>query len=166
MNYNFFPVSHSIQPLTNSLIFSIIGFYLSSVHIINKLYKYRITIILLLIFLVYFIKKYQCKFYIYPCFNEIMIVLVSTSLFIFFALIPLDKIKQNFIIFFIKHITRYTGGIYYLHPEVYENLLKNRLEFVRNGTFKGCLLIYIITYFICLIGAKIVKKSNLKYLFI
>ena len=52
-----------------------------------------------------------------------MIILVSTSLFILFGLIPLDKIKNNIIIFIIRQLTSYTGGIYYLYPEVSESFL-------------------------------------------
>lgn len=166
LNYNFIPVSHSIKPLTNNLIFAIIGFYLSLIHILNKLYKCRIAVIIIMIFLIYLIKKYQKIFFIYHFFNELMVILVSTSLFIFFGLIPLDKIKNSIIIFIIKQITSYTGGIYYLHPEIRESFLKKWSKLVRLRTFKGCLLVYITTYFICLIGSKIFKKSNLKYLFI
>ena len=166
MNYNFYPVCHSVKPITSNLIFAVIGFNLSSIYIIDNLHKLRKKAIFMIMLLLYLIKKYKYIFYINPFFNEMNIILVSSGLFILFALIPIDKIQNNNIIFIIKHITSYTGGIYYLHPIFGENILNKWSKLVRYRTFRGCLLIYIITYFVCLIGSNLFRKSNFRYLFI
>lgn len=140
LKYNYRIVSHSIKPITSSYIYSIIGFILFSINILNKLHKYRIKVLFTFIFLLYLIKKYQYIFYIFPFFNRIVVILVSISLFCFFALIPIDRIQNNNIIFIIKLITSHTGGIYYLHPEIRNNYLKNNLKLVKYKTFRGCIL--------------------------
>ena len=166
MNYNYKIVCHSIKPITSNLVYAIIGFILFSINILNKLHSYRIKVLFAIIFLIYLIKKYKYIFYFYPFFNRINIVLVSISLFCFFALIPIDRIQNEKIIFILKLMTSNTGGIYYLHPEIRNNYLKNYLIIVKYKTFRGCILIYIITYFVCFIGSKTMRKTNLKYLFI
>ena len=96
-------------------------------------------------------------------FNSIKTDLIAINLFIIFGLLPIDKINNLKIIFFIKQITSYTGGIYYIHPEIiyymhkyfskrYNRILKN-------------LSIYCISYIICCINSKIFKSTNLIYLF-
>ena len=93
-----------------------------------------------------------------------IIDIVSSGLFINFSILPFDKIKNNNIIFFIKQITSYTGGIYYLHPEIY-NIFKNYIRQIKNKTFLGIISNYLICYFVCFLGTKIFGKTVFKYLF-
>lgn len=73
------------------------------------------------------------------------------------------NIKINSLFVFIRKITKYTQGIYCLHFLIQYYI---KLKFDRNGTFIGCINLYIISYFISFIGFKISEKSKLKYLFI
>jgi hypothetical protein len=63
-----------------------------------------------------------------------------------------------------KHITNYTGGIYYLYIVVL-NIFKNKILFIGNKTMFGGFTIYLISYFICFIGERIFGKTKLKNLF-
>lgn len=88
------------------------------------------------------------------------IIYIFTSLFLFlgFYFLPLDNLypltKK-----LIKQITNYTNGIYCLHIRFINNLGLLR-------TFKKCIIIYLISYFISFIGLKLLGKTKLKYLFI
>ena len=77
---------------------------------------------------------------------------------------PLENINKN-ITAIINSITKYTGGIYYLHYFIklyFDKVFKS----VRYGTFNGFIVIYIFSYLICHFVYKIFFKTQLKYLFI
>ena len=93
---------------------------------------------------------------------------IFTSLFLFiaFSLIPFDifnsKILRLIILLIINQITRYTQGIYCLHF-LFQYYLK--LKFDKNGSFIGCIYLYLISYFVSSIGFNIFSKTKLKFLF-
>ena len=113
-------VNHSIKPIGNSLIYSITGFYLGSINLIKKLSFYRNKCVLLFLILFYILNVYKnfILFKYNKYFYSIKTDLIAINLFIIFGLLPIDKINNLKIIFFIKQITSYTGGIYYIHPEI------------------------------------------------
>ena len=86
---------------------------------------------------------------------------LSLFLFIFFSLLPLEFLNQIFLLF-IKQITKYTQGIYCLHF-VFQYYLKIGID--KNGTFIGCVFLYIISYVASLIGFNICSNTKLKFLF-
>ena len=158
-------VNHSIKPLLECLLYCITGFFLGSIKILDKLNNYKIIIIYLSI-IVYAIIKIKKKLYKYFYNYKIFIIdFISTSFFIIFACLPFDKIKNNIIFLFLKQITRYTGGVYYLHIEIsyLSACIFNSMKIIG---IKECIIIYLICYFISLIGSLIFRKSNIKYLFI
>lgn len=159
-NFNH-PVHHSIKPIASSLIYSLTGFFLGSINILEKLNKYRLNVIIMCIPIFFCIRKKTILKLAFGNFRIIIIELVIISLFIFFALLPFDKIKNNFIVSLIKQITRYTGGIYYIHPEI-----RNAIVKYFKKKLKGCIINYLICYFICFFGYKIFKNHKLKNLFI
>ena len=161
--YKKVPSHHAIRPILEFFIFDFTGFYLSSIQFINKLYKYRIiSIFVSIISLVLYFKFYSLNIYfIKGIIRDILITLI----FVIFSMLPFDKINNYYIINFLNKITSHTGGIYYIHV-IIGNHLKNIASVVKNGYFKGCLLIYFFCYFICFFGAFIFKYSKLKYLFI
>jgi hypothetical protein len=163
--YNRHPVHHSIKPLSNTFIYATTGFYLASLDILNKISVYRIKLLLFLFLFLLYIKNFNLIIYKFPFLYNILIDIVGICLILFFSLLPFDKIENFFIKTFFIHITYFTGGIYYLHPEV-KLIFKNGFISIYHGTFKGCILIYIISYFICFIGSKIFSKNSLKFLFI
>ena len=161
-NYNFI-ILHTVMNLSISSIYSISGLFLGFFNILDYFNKYRIKVISIFLFSFYLLigsqNLFLIKYYI------IKIDFVSIGLFLIFALFPFDKIKFNFIISIIKKITSYTGGVYYLHPEIY-NIFKYNLNPIKFRRLTGCIVNYLFCYLTCFFGSKAFKESKLKYLFI
>ena len=85
----------------------------------------------------------------------------SLLLFITFYRIPFETINHK-ILKIINLIIKYTPGIYCLHRLVMHYI---SLKFRKKGTFIGCIIVYIISYFLSYIGSLIFSKTKLKYLF-
>ena len=77
---------------------------------------------------------------------------------------PNEKINNKYAINIIKIITSYTSGIYFLHTNV-EMFMRKSIKSIKNGTLSGCIIIYIISYIISLIGVKIAGKNKFSCLF-
>ena len=114
-NYNYI-VKFPLRPIRNTYKFCLIGFFLSSIKIIEKI-KVNKRIVLL------FILAFPSQLlYNNSSIKEIAKIIFTTLLILIFASIPFEK--TNIIIFnFIKQITSYTGGIYCIH--IYINSLLN-----------------------------------------
>lgn len=156
-------VSSLFQDFGKVLFFSSIGITLASLVDINNLKKKRRKAMLFSLFSIYLVKDFiflKIKFYYLRC---IINGIGATSLFIFFSMIPNSNNKK--ITSIISTITNYTGGVYYLHHILWK-VLKIKIEIFKNRTLVSCFLNYIICYFICFVGEKTFRKSNLKYLFI
>ena len=95
-------------------------------------------------------------------YKGIINVFTSISFFIGFYLLPLNNIP-TFFKNLIKTLTSYTNGIYCVHSR-FINLV--RVCFGLEGTFKSCIIIYLLSYFLSFFGIKIFGKTKLKYLFI
>ena len=80
------------------------------------------------------------------------------------SLFPSNIIKYKFLIYFMNIITNYTAGIYYLHIPIHD-YLKNYIYSIKQGSFLGIALIYMICYIICFIGMIFLGKTPLKHLF-
>lgn len=89
--------------------------------------------------------------------------IAGICLFISFYLIPFNQIKNRIIIYFIKTITKYTGGIYYFQE--ISNYLLRKFKCLNQNGFINCFKIYIFGYLICTIFTKLLRNNNLKYLF-
>ena len=61
-------------------------------------------------------------------------------------------------------ITNYTGGVFYLHLPI-KKYFTIYFDSIRNHTFTGVIVIYLISYFICFVGMMIFGRTPLKYLF-
>ena len=146
---------------------SVTGLFLSSLNIISKLKidKNRNKAILICFLNILFLFKYDIfiinRGYVY---RSILFNIAAINFFIFFSLVPFEKIKNKFVITFIKIITKYTGGIYYIHMIVKKNLYK-KIDLINNKTVYGCIIIYLISYFICFIGIIIFGKTIIRNLF-
>jgi len=151
-------VSFSIRPITNTYKLGLIGFFLSLLKIIekHKTQKYLFLCIFIILLWLGINNDY---------FKRILKNSFSIFLFLIFASIPFDKLKFN-IFTLIKQISRYTGGIYYIHLLIY-SLLKQYISFIiSSGNIFMCIILYFLCYFICFIGSKLCKHNILKYLFI
>ena len=89
--------------------------------------------------------------------------IAGICLFISFSLIQFNQIKYRIIIDFIKTITKYTGGIYYLQEICYYILRK--FKYLKKNYFTMCFMIYIFGYLICAIFTKLFRSNKFKYLF-
>lgn len=104
-------------------------------------------------------------FIIHPGFMYPHIVLnslASTILLILFGSLNLNKLRAiNSIIIY---ITKYTGGVYYIHPIVRDFLQKYILFFKKKSYFSS-FVVYYICFFFCYLGTSLFKNYKLKYLF-
>jgi len=145
--------------------FTVTGFYLASINIFYLLNFHKIKTFIFSALIFCFIENYSV-------FSQIKGVsyfgidknIKAISIIFIFSLFPSDKIKNKKLIIFLRHISNYTGGIFFLHYTVYI-YFKRFCKLIKNGSFLGCINIYLICYLLCLIGAKISRKSKFKYLF-
>ena len=146
------------------LFYTSIGMTLASIFDIN-VKVHRKKIIFFAIYNLYIIKDFiilinEPYFYL-RCF---IVGLGSTSIFLIFSMIPLDDIENRTFNLIIKQITSYTGGIYYFHYK-FKDILKDKLNIIKNQTLFGCFVNYILCYIFCFFGIKVFGKTKLKYLF-
>ena len=145
--------------------FSITGFFLSEFNIIDKLQNIKfITFISSLFF-------YNLSGY-YGIFLEIQGVAYSglklnthsLCIIFIFSLISLEKVKIKYLKRILIEITKFTGGIFYLHQ-----IVKYFFQFIfidiKKGTFFGLFLIYLFSYLICFLGTLISCKTKARFLF-
>jgi hypothetical protein len=140
---------------------SVFGFTFASTKII-KILKRKMIINLFFSYLsIYFLFKYNI-FIDLGGYNGIVHIFASSFFFIGFYLLPLDNI-YSWIQIIIKQVTSYTNGIYCLQSKMIRFV---KIKFHLVGTFKSCIIIYLLSYFFSFIGMKILGKTKLKYLFI
>jgi hypothetical protein len=96
--------------------------------------------------------------------NGIQFFLVSICIFISFAMFPSEIIKSKIIIKIIKKLTNHTAGIYFIHVKLAINISEYIVP-IKKRTINGCAIIYLLCYFICLIGSFIFGKTKLRHLF-
>ena len=155
-----------IGRLVEMIPFSSSGFTLASLNIINSLQNYKIKTMTFCFLIIFFLEKYSVfsKLEGGVAYPGIILNIRAICLIIFFSLFPSNKLNDNRIEKIIKYITNYTAGVYYLHIAII-HYFKYSIESIKNGTFFGLIIIYLICYFICFIGMKFCGNSKLKYLF-
>jgi len=170
INYKYFTmykdyIQYSVGYFAETLPIAITGLCISSIDIINICKKKCFLNIILHIFFLFILFKYKI-FSPVKGFGKqgILYNLQAVSFFMISSLIHLDNLNKKILIF-IKYLTSYTPGIYFLHLSVYV-ILKIKISLIKNHTFLGSLLIYLISYLISFIGYKYSKKNILKHLFI
>lgn len=145
--------------------FTVTGLTLASYNLIKEINKIKEKnkIIFINIIILFFIEKYHfirsARGFRYPGVDLNVGGICLIICFSFFSFT-----KNPIVLFIFKHITNYTGGIYYLHIVV-TNIFIKKISFISNKTFLGGFIIYIISYFICFIGMKIFGNTKLKNLF-
>lgn len=155
----------SIKRLSGSFIYSISGFLLGSISALENLSNKRKKVFLLIIPVIILVSQYKNIIRISNRFGIIIIDIVAIILFFNFAVIPLENYPKNFIKQIIKILTSYTGGIYYIHYGV-RSIFSPYFKIIKNCNLISCIVNYLLCYFICLIGFRILKNSKLRYLFI
>jgi len=162
LNYSI-TIQTSLGRLTELVPLAIIGCHFSSINLLSKIKNLTWIHRFILLIIIYFLFEYNI-FITYPGFGYPEVFLhttISTMFLIFFGSLDLDTITIIKVI--IKHATKYTGGIYYIHL-IYPRYIKYFVKTEKNYflSFK----IYFICYIICFIGSNLFKNNNLKYLFI
>ena len=148
---------------TKVLIYGAISISIASINEINELKRNCKKNIFFSLFIMYVIRDYDIIIKEFYYLREIILGFTSASIFILFLIIPLDnintKIKQIIII-----ITKYSGGIYYLHIQLWR-ILRIKYIIIKNKELSGCWILFLICYYICFLGTKIFGKTKFKYLF-
>lgn len=170
LNYAFFiryyhHYNRYIGSIFEVIPFSITGFILIYFNCIQRIKNVKFkTAFFNTIFLILIINY---KIFIIPKgfrFPGINLNFSAIILFINFEIIPLEKIKNSQIKLFISYITNYSGGIYYMHEIIREYLIEKIFKLNKCNLLRT-FVIYLICYFLCVLGIKIFGKSKLKYLF-
>jgi hypothetical protein len=145
---------------------SVIGFIISYLGIMNCFKKYRLKTIIVCIYICYILIYYDIFIEIKGfgvC--GIKMFIFSICIFIIFALFPSEKMKNKIIIKFIKQLTNYTAGIYYMHLSVFYYTC-SYIKSIKQKTIKGCMINYLICYCISLIGNFFFGRTLLRHLFV
>lgn len=166
-NLNFFDkysftIIYSLGHIVEFLPFAVTGLFSGYLDIIEKSKQFKglstfySTIIFFLII----------KFEIFVRINGfwfpgILFNIGAICIFIFFSILSFQNRKS---IDLLKIITKFTGGIYYIHMICFF-CLEKKLLFLKKRTFLCSVFIYIISYINCYLGNKICGKTRLKFLF-
>ena len=146
---------------------AVTGYTFAYFKLIEKLKEWRLKAIFLNLSILIIINKYSIiqnfKNFKY---GGLRLNIGASCIFLSFSLIPIENLLNTISIKILKQITRYTGGIYYMHYLVGNFYLLKRYFNTLNGTILGCLIIYLICYILCSFGIKLFGKNRLKYMFI
>ena len=170
INYEYFKmykdyIRFSVGYFAETIPFAVTGLYIASKDIINKLKKNRFLTLYFSILFLFILFKYTI--FITPHgFGKqgIFFNIEAFLFFLIFSLIPFDYHNEKILIF-IKYLTSFTPGVYFLHTKIYL-IFKGKITLIKEHTFSGCLLIYLACYLVSFIGYNIFKKNILKHLFI
>ena len=97
-------------------------------------------------------------------YSGINLNIIAICIIFIFSLFPSDKIQNQSIKKLITFLTKYSGGIFYLHISI-GKFLRPYCKDIRSGTFFGIIINYNICYFICFFGMIFFGNTQLKYLF-
>lgn len=141
---------------------AVISLSFASINLIHKLKFHPIKTLLFSFLLIFIIFKYEV-FTIITGYYGFKKAVVSLLIFIIFSSISLEKIDSKIFKIIIKRFTLYTQGIFCLHNIIRFYLI--RLFKIKNVGINECIIVYITSYLICLIGTKFFQYSIFKYLF-
>ena len=168
-NYSFFIlytqlVNHSVGCIVEMLPFAVIGLTLSSINLINTLSRRKVKSSFFCFVIIFFILSNKVfkrpNGFNYP---GIKVSLGGISFFVLFSNISFENLN-SYATSIISLVSNYTGGIYYLHT-IIRDVLKTKILLIEKKSIYGGLIIYLISYLICLIGIKLFRRTKLKYLF-
>lgn len=123
--------------------------FFSSINIITKLKLFRKKVILFSFIIIYLLIKYYKTLLIIKgyTYQDIIYIIGAANFFICFALLPFEYIKKKCIIKILQNISRYTGGIYYIHFNFVRNYAK-KMNIIKENSILDCLNIYFVNIFI------------------
>ena len=157
-------IKYSVGYIIETIPLAVIGLYISSLNIINKLKEERFKVILITFSFIFILFKYDVFQHVKGFGKQGFGYNIGGCLFfILFSLLPLDNISKKISIIF-KHITNFTPGIYMVHLPVYK--ITKKINAIKHRNLLSCIYIYLISYLICFFGYNIFKNTKLKNLFI
>lgn len=146
--------------------FAVVGFTLNALNILKILENYKSNSFIMCLLIYNLVIDYNIFIKIFGIsYHGIKLNILSICVVILFSLFPSNKIKNKKLINLLKFITKYSGGIFYLH-QVVHFFFKPYYKDIRDGTFYGVIQIYFISYIISMIGSNVFSKTQLKFLFI
>ena len=160
--YKKYTIGRMYEMIPHAVIGLTIGYY----NIINILQNIKIKAFVFSILIYNFIDDFNV-FVIVRGFgySGIYLSVKSICVIFIFSLFPSDKINNKYLKKFLIIITKYSGGIYYLHLSMISYFDDFINEFKKHSFF-SVVINYLICYFICFLGNLIFGKTFLKYLFI
>ena len=152
----------SLGTIFELLPFSVIGITIHYLNIISKLNKFKGLAIFYIGIIIFFILEFDIFVRIEGIvYQGIMLNIGGICIFILFSLFSFQNRR---LIFLLEIITKFTGGIYYIHMICF-NLLEEKIYFIKNSTLHGSIVIYIFSYIICFLGTKLSFNTKIKLLF-
>jgi hypothetical protein len=155
-------INVSLGSIFELLPFAVSGVTLSHFDLVTMLKKFKGLTIFFSGVIIYLILKFniftRIEGFLFP---GVMLNIGGIRIFIIFSLF---SFKNKNLLEILKIITKYTGGIYYIHMISY-SFLKKIFFFVEAKTFLGVIVIYIISYIICFLGNKLSYQTKFKFLF-
>jgi surface polysaccharide O-acyltransferase-like enzyme len=164
-NYNF-NKKYTYGRIAEIIPYCITGYIFASSNIINffKQNKAKSTNFIILILILF--KKFDLFIDVNGFYYQgLKLYILSSVIFIFFSLIPSNKIENKFIISFIKIFSRHISGIYYIHILIMK-YFENYISLIKSKTLFGSIIVYIICYCICFLGNIKFGNTKLRHLFI
>ena len=157
-------IGFSLNSLISFMPIAIFGCFLGSINLIHKIKNIPLYLQLILLSFLFLLFKYNIfanvKGFMYS--NVFLHISASILLLLLFGSISFDKF--GLIKTIIYHISKYTGGIYYIHTLI-RDIFLNYINLFKKENYFLSSLIFFICYFICFIGNKLLKNNDLKYLF-
>ena len=154
-----------IASLFESLPCAVTGFTLGYYKIFDILRRNRIKAFVLSITICKVIIDYNIFTQIKGVvFQGIDLNIQSICIVFIFSLFPSEIIKNEYILKCLTAITNYSAGVYYLHVPIH-SYMEDYIDSIKNKTFLGVIINYLICYFICFVGITIFGKTPIKYLF-
>jgi len=156
-------IKYSLGHIVEFIPFATSGLTLGCLNIITNLKKYKKLAIFFSTSFLFLILKYEIFVRIngfwYP---GIILNIGGICVFVLFSLF---SFKNKLLILVLKIITKFTGGIYYIHIICFLFLEKKILFIKKRMSFHCPIIVYIISYIICYLGNKMSGKTKLKLLF-
>ena len=157
--------SKNIGSLFELLPIAVVGLILGSKRLLLKIEQSTFIFYFFMVFSIYILFEYDI-FIIKQGFrysNILLNLFGSLSLFMTFGSLPFKQTEKCKLLIVLNNITKFTGGIYYIHPIIRDFLRKISSYFDRKRNYYNSFIIYFISYFVCFIGAKLFSNYQLKY---
>jgi len=145
--------------------FAVTGFILSDLNIINKLDNRKLATFFFSLLIYNFSVHYSIFREIQGIsYSGVKLNIHSVCIIFLFSLFSNENLKNNYFKKVIIQMTKFTGGIFYIHQLIHD-MFQFHINDIKKGTFFGLFLIYLFSYLICFIGSVIFGKTKAKFLF-